>query len=111
MNYAFLVAAHTDACQVHRLAKALLQMGDVYVHIDAKVKDRSIAQSLETLQNTNYTNNYLSIYQHVKVCWGYLQVRWEKLLLQKAIRESEKQYDRIFILSGLDYPIYGYKLP
>lgn len=27
MNYAFLVAAHTDACQVLRLVKSLVDMG------------------------------------------------------------------------------------
>ena len=38
---------------------------------------------------------------------GYSQIRCEKLLLQKAIIESGKDYDRVFILSGLDYLLYG----
>lgn len=36
MKFAFLVEAHTDAYQIERLVKSLLEIGDVYIHIDAK---------------------------------------------------------------------------
>lgn len=39
MKYAFLIAAHSDAEQLLRLMKRLLSLGDIYVHIDKKVKD------------------------------------------------------------------------
>lgn len=38
MEIAFLVAAHTDAKQLFRLTWSLLEMGDVFIHIDKKIK-------------------------------------------------------------------------
>ena len=39
MEIAFLVAAHTDAKQLFRLTWSLLEMGDVFIHIDKKNKN------------------------------------------------------------------------
>lgn len=108
MKFAFWVEAHTDAYQIERLVKSLLEIGDVYIHIDAKTKDKSIKERLSEIKSYLHDSSQLSVYQCINVHWGgYSQVRCEKLLLQKAIIESGKDYDRVFILSGLDYLLYS----
>ena len=70
MNFAFLVAAHTDAKQVERMVKCLLEVGDVYVHIDAKTEDGSVMERLNEVKKHLSDKTQLSVYQRVKVYWG-----------------------------------------
>lgn len=110
MKFAFLVEAHTDVIQAERFVKTLLEVGDVYIHIDAKTKDKSIIERLNEIKKQILDKTQLSVYQCINVYWGgYSQVLCEKFLLQKAIAESGKIYDRIFILFGLDYLLYSPK--
>lgn len=69
MKFAFLVEAHTDAYQIERLVKSLLEIGDVYIHIDAKTKDKSIKERLSEIKSYLHDSSQLSVYQCINVHW------------------------------------------
>lgn len=58
MKYAFLIAAHCDVDQLLRLMKRLLSLGDIYVHIDKKVKDKNYLDKVEAFISNVGGANY-----------------------------------------------------
>lgn len=107
MNVAFLVQAHTNAKQVLRFVKSLSQLGDVYIHVDKKAKDAALMEGLSNMKGEKFE---VMPFQLISVNWGgYSQVRCQHALLQKALERTEKHYDRLFFLSGLDYMVYNEK--
>lgn len=111
MKIAFLVAAHTDIEQLKRLSKSLLKNGDVYIHIDAKVKNITDFINQLTFNTLSYSqgNKIIFLKNRVSVAWGgYSQIKCQSLLFQQALNSSQK-YERFVYLSGLDYPIYSPK--
>ena len=107
MKIAFLVAAHTDIEQLKRLSKSLLKNGDVYIHIDAKVKNITDFINQLTFNTLSYSQGNKIIFLKISVAWGgYSQIKCQSLLFQQALNSSQK-YERFVYLSGLDYPIYS----
>lgn len=102
MNIAYLISAHTDAAQLKRLIDAL-QQGDnteFFVHIDKKCQ-LSLFASVVPYKNVHF------IEERVDVRWGtMLQVEYQINLLREAVRHS-RHFERIFLLSGLDYPLWS----
>lgn len=47
-NFAFLLTAHTDVKQLLRLMSRLLSLGDVYLLIDKKQKDREYLAEVDS---------------------------------------------------------------
>lgn len=105
MNIAYMIEAHTDAEQLVRLCSALQLSGDIFIHVDKKTK---------SIDFWNTINDYVKNNQGIKilakrhfVAWaGYSQVECFRSLLAEVLR-GEKRYDRILLLSGLDYPIFS----
>ncbi len=99
MNIAYLISAHTDAPQLKRLVEALHPDAHFFIHIDKK-SDITPFTSLLQGDNIHFLTN------RVNVRWGtILEVQYQMALIQAAI-EYPVTFDRIFFLSGLDYPLW-----
>lgn len=105
MKIAYLVQAHCDVCQLIRLCKALVQSGDVFIHIDRKTNDVSFFQKLKLF--VAESKNVYVLPDRINVAWGgYSQVECFANLLHCSLKK-EKVYDRFVLLSGLDFPLWS----
>ena len=105
MKIAYMIEAHTDVKQLIRLCKALVLSGDVFIHVDKKTKDATFWDCLNAYKKTNSKVKIVS--QRHFVAWGgYSQVKCFQSLL-KAVLDSPERYQRLILLSGLDYPVYS----
>ena len=99
MRLAFLISAHNDAKQFHRLLNALPADAHFYVHIDAKSDIRPFEEGV-----TN--RNVVFLKKRYDIMWGsFQQVRYQMELLRAALN-SGHDYNYLFSLSGLDYPLW-----
>lgn len=103
MNIAYIVIAHCDPEQLCKEVKALLQTGDVYIHIN---KNNDISPFKRTLNKIVYTNNnvYYLVEKRHHVNWGGFSILKATFSTLEYCLEN-KSYDRIILLTGLDYPI------
>lgn len=100
MNIAYLISAHTDPAQLRRLVLALHADAEYFVHIDAK-SDLSQFASALSLPNVHYIGD------RVDVRWGTLrEVQYQMNLIRAAVTFL-RHFDRIFFLSGMDYPLWS----
>lgn len=121
MNIAFCVCAHTDFAELTRLLDRLLNMGDVFLHIDKKngqlfedvvnlfsKKCEKDGLNISTPVNSNLfkvKDKTLFLVKPTAVAWGgFSQAMWIELTIRAAM--NFKEYDRLFTLSGLDYPLW-----
>ncbi len=100
MKIAYLISAHTDAPQLKRLIDALHADAHFFVHIDRK---SDIMQFNAIINN----DNVHFIENRTDVRWGtILEVEYQINLMKAAI-EHPTHFDRIFFLSGMDYPLWS----
>lgn len=102
IKIAYLISVHKDPNQVKRMIQALYQGNNThfFIHIDAKCDQNEFKKKLSCYkQNIHYTPNRYWIQ------WGgFNQVQYQKELLKTCI-ESGISFDRVFILTGQDYPL------
>jgi len=108
INVAFLIIAHTDMDQLKRLCKKLTNYGDLYIHIDEKT-DVCYVSTIKKYISTLNTDNEINILSaRISVFWGgYNSIYAIRNLLESAIKNSQKTHDRVFLLSGLCYPLFS----
>jgi hypothetical protein len=100
MKIAYLISAHTDAPQLARLIGALHKDAEFFVHIDKKSDIRHFKE-LISARNVHF------IEKRTDIRWAtFRQVEYQMALLKAAI-EHPTHFDRIFTLSGLDYPLWS----
>ena len=100
MNLAYLISAHTDAPQLKRLIESLHPDAQFFVHIDKKV-DINQFTSIIRGYNIHFIEN------RIDVRWGtILEVEYQMALLKEAI-DFPMYFDKIFFLSGMDYPLWS----
>lgn len=101
MNIAIMIAAHADPVQLKRLVDSLRGIGaDFYIHIDKK---KEIEPFVNALKDTDV--NFIS--KRVCTNWGgESQCEYQRNLME-AVLNSAKRYDRVFFLSGMDYPLWS----
>lgn len=100
MSIAYLISAHTDPQQLRKLISALHPDAHFFVHVDKK-SDFDAFTSCIQQENVHF------ITQRVDVIWGTIrQVDYQMALIKEAI-EYPIPFDRIFFLSGLDYPLWS----
>ena len=100
MNIAYLISAHTDAPQLKRLIEALHPDAHFFVHIDKK-SDLSMFTAIIQQDNVHFLPN------RIDVRWGtILEVKYQMALIKAAI-DYPIEFDRIFFLSGMDYPLWS----
>lgn len=101
VRIAYLVIAYMDPEQLRRLSVRLSQTSDVYIHINASVDIRPFVESLRTVEGegriTFSTDRY-------RIVWGgYSILEATFSMLRQAFQNED--YDRVILLTGLDYPI------
>ena len=100
MNIAYLISAHTDAPQLKRLVEALHSDAHFFIHIDKK-SDIAPFMSLVQGERVHFLQD------RVDVRWGtILEVDYQMALIKAALDEPVV-FDRIFFLSGMDYPLWS----
>ena len=100
MNIAYLISAHTDAPQLQRLIEALHPEAHFFVHIDRKSDIRAFTSAV-CRENVHFLED------RVDVRWGtILEVDYQMALIRAAVDYPVK-FDRIFFLSGMDYPLWS----
>lgn len=100
MKLAYLISAHTDPEHLKRLISVLHSDADYYIHIDAKV-DISQFTNLITYPYVHF------IKKRIDVEWGNMSEVKYQMALIRACLDSGINYDYIFFLSGLDYPLWS----
>jgi len=100
MKIAFLISAYTDPRQLGNMVEALQDDNHwFFIHVDKKSNVKPFVEAVKGYMHTTFTTNRLSIN------WGgYHQVLYQKELLHSCI-ESGIDFDRVFILTGQDYPL------
>lgn len=102
MNIAYLISAHTDPVHLLRLVRSLNIPGitDFFVHLDKRA-DIGLFKDYLSMQNVKFCK------KRILVQWGgFTQCKYQKALIEECLC-SGKIYDRIFFLSGLDYPYWS----
>lgn len=100
MEIAYLISAHTDAPQLKRLIEALHPDAHFFIHIDMK---SDISQFTSIIEGENI--HFLE--ERLDVRWGTIvEVEYQMALIEAAV-SFPKHFDRIFFLSGMDYPLWS----
>lgn len=86
--HAYMIIAHNQFELLEKLISALDDIrNDIYVHIDAKVKDFDFEhfEGIAKYSKVTFTN------ERANITWGdFSQVKCEMLLLQTAVRNENK---------------------
>lgn len=100
MKIACLISAYTDAPHLARLVRAMGQEASCFVHVDARVDIEPFVQACQGLDNVEF------IAQRHAILWGDItQVYYQRDLLCACLG-SGRHFDRIFMLSAQDYPVW-----
>lgn len=100
IKIAYIILAHTDPLQLKNEVEALLESGDVFIHIN-KLNDES--QFKKTIGTLGCKRVYFTE-QRVAVRWAgfsILQATFNTLRMCLAVKE----YDRVVLLTGQEFPI------
>lgn len=102
MKIAYLISAHTDPIQLKRLITALNieNVTSFFIHIDKKV-------NINTFIDFISGDNIFFIPNRIKTNWGAFSQCKYQIALIEACLNSPLKFDRIFFLSGLDYPLWS----
>lgn len=100
MTIAYLISAHTDAPQLKRLIEALHKDAEFFIHIDEK---SDIEQFTSIIKGKNI--HFLD--DRCDVRWGTIIEVWYQMQLISTAVHFPKHFDRIFFLSGMDYPLWS----
>lgn len=99
MNIAYLISAHTDAPQLKRLIDALQPEAHFFIHIDKKSDITPFTQLLKG-EHIHFLE------ERFDVRWGTIIEVYYQMQLIKAAVDYPVPFDRIFFLSGMDYPLW-----
>lgn len=100
MQIAYLISAHTDAPQLARLVGALHTGAHYFIHIDAK-------SDIQPFLHHVHGHNIHFVAERHDVVWGTLvEVEYQLTLLRAAVA-FPVEFDHIFFLSGMDYPLWS----
>lgn len=99
IKIAYLIIAYTDEAELKNLACRLARSADVYIHINSSVDIQPFKKALEGVKG-----NITFMEKRYRVVWGgYSILRATFGMLEEAL--STCDYDRVVLLTGLDYPI------
>ena len=100
MKIAYLILAHTDPIQLKRLVLSLSgEEKYFFIHIDKKMDISKFKEELEGIQNVYWTN------KRIFITWcGYSQTEAILANLEEMFKTNIK-FERVLMLTGLDYPL------
>lgn len=100
MKTAFLILCHKNASQINILISKLLECScDVYIHLD--LKSRNIFSEI----NKNERVFILPEDKSYSIDWGGVSMIEATLSLINEVRNSNREYDYLCLLSGQDLPL------
>lgn len=101
MRIAYLLSAYTDPPHLARLIETLSGEADFFVHVDRRVAEAPFRAALQGRPDVTFLPT-----RHA-VLWGDItQVFYQRDLLRAAL-QSGREYDRLVLLSGMDYPLWS----
>lgn len=102
MKIAYGISVYKDPSHLKRLINALNTTDVVfYIHVDKKVDIVPFIEKIGDMPNVVW------IEERYNVQWGgWNQVRYQLLFLQEAF-ENNTDIERIFIITGQDYPLWS----
>ena len=101
MNIAYLISAHTDPEHLHRLVVSLHVTAEYFIHVDAKSDIKPFRALLKSMRNVHFVS------PRTEVVGGDMsEVEVQMTLLEAALR-NRRQFDYLFMLSGMDYPLWS----
>lgn len=107
MRIAYLISAYKDPRQLLRMVATLERPGEAefFVHVDANVDIEPFRRLL--LPGRAHTVHFTDRRYHVM--WGgFNQVRYQREMLRCCL-SSGTAFDRIFILTGQDFPLWSHR--
>lgn len=104
MRIAYLISAYTDPVQLGRTIAALADRDTAFfIHIDARVEESPFRNSVPD----SAAGQTVFLKKRFRVNWGgYSQVRYQTALLEACL-SCGREFDRVIIISGQDYPLSG----
>ncbi len=101
MRIAYLLSAYTDPPHLARLVAALSGEADFFVHVDRRVDEQPFRDALQGRTDVTFLPT-----RHA-VLWGDItQVFYQRDLLRAAL-DTGRDYERLVLLSGTDYPLWS----
>lgn len=99
MKIAYIMLCHKNAEQINTLVNELLKNdADVYIHLDLKSNIRD-----EIIKNERVI--LLDEKECYSVSWGGNDMIKATLSLLNKVKQSNKKYDYVWLVSGQDFPI------
>lgn len=99
MKKAYIIIAHKNPLQVRRLVSRLNDgFSEFFIHIDKTV-------AIAPFEIIKEIGDVVQFIERVDSKWGGFGSVQASLNGLKAVKDSKKHFDRIFLLSGQDYPI------
>lgn len=100
VRVAHVILAHTNPEQVGRLVQALAHpSADVYIHVDKKARIEIFQSAVQRTPNCHF------IRQRVDVKWGGYSMVQATLASFSEVKNTNRPYHFINLLSGADYPL------
>lgn len=101
MRIAFIMLCHKNPEQINNLIEKLsgFSDADIYIHVD--MNHAIIRDEIKRNDSVHLLEEKDSFY----IQWGGIDIVKATLQLIRAVKESCKTYDYIWLLSGQDYPI------
>jgi hypothetical protein len=105
MKIAYLITAHKDLTHLVRLVKALSATDSYFfIHIDKKFAIEPFENIIDVMGDTvQFIEERYSVY------WGDFSHVESKIALMKRMIASGIAFERVFFLSGQDYPVFSNK--
>jgi len=99
IKIAYLIIAYTDEIELKSLVSRLVCSADVYIHINSSVDIQPFKKALENIEGKICFSE-----KRYPVVWGGYSILQATFgMLENALNYCD--YDRIILLTGLDYPI------
>lgn len=99
MKKAYIIMAHKNPLQVRRLISRLNDgFSEFFIHIDQTV-------AIAPFEIIKEISQVVQFVERADSKWGGFGFVQASLNGLKAVRDSNKYFDRVFLLSGQDYPI------
>lgn len=99
MKKAYIIMAHKNPVQVHRLISRLNDgASEFFIHIDKTVE-------IFPFETAKEFGEIVQFIERVDSKWGGFGSVQASLNGLKAVKNSKKNFERIFLISGQDYPI------
>lgn len=106
IRIAFIMLCHKNPEQINLLINKLTEFSnsDIYIHVDLKYPE------LRAQINKQDNVFVIPVESSRTIRWGSIDLVEATIQLIRQVRQSNKEYDYIWLLSGQDYPVLPVKV-